>query len=367
MKRDPYCCPACGYETRLKWHMQEHLYRRKQPCPQMNSRIELTDEIKEFIIKNRVWIAPSTAEPPAIPSQPSANTTVTNNTIHNYNIITNFIGGIPSMDKIKCYLDHTNTKMIGLDDRVTSSFVKQVRRLETDPPSFIMKENDFLESINGASTNAHVKNMNIIFNKKDKKISIYTTKWKTYLPDMAVKMILTSIQENYFDTYECYLIRKLHDNDINDRLLARVPLEELLIEYYTFIAYFDLTPFIKEKTNTDILNATFGESDDTKSSGSNDEPADEDEEDEEDHDEEEDMTISDKYTPKFEKARQSITKTERRRIQKAVLTIIKNNCEASLGHLNQKVLDLFRMDETFKAQIMKHRDVSLSLQAIAAQ
>lgn len=361
MKHNQYQCPVCGYETGIKTHMKDHLYNRKAPCPVTVNNMELTDDIKELVLKNRVY-NPSIHDPITAVAVPTA-ATITNNTktiIHQYNIVNNFIGGIPSIDKIQYYLDHTNTKMVGIDERVVSSFASKVRRLEQNPASYIMKEDDFLESIDGASTNTHVKNMNIIFNKKDKKISIFTTKWKTYMPHKAIKIILSSIQENYFDAYECYLIRKLHDHDTHGRLAARVPLEELLVEYYTFIAYFDLSPFIKDRTNTDILNASFDDFDGAKPSDyTTNEDGDDDDVDDDDATDQ-DLTISDKYCSKFEKARQNVTKTDRNRIEKAVLTIIKNNCEASLGHLNQKVLDLFKMDDIFKEQIMKRGDVCMT-------
>jgi hypothetical protein len=35
--------------------MREHLYMKKKPCPKIINNIELTDEIKQFILDNRVY------------------------------------------------------------------------------------------------------------------------------------------------------------------------------------------------------------------------------------------------------------------------------------------------------------------------
>lgn len=54
--KQPYTCPCCGYETRNKSHMQIHLFDLKKPCPQLVRKLELTDEIKQHIMRNRIYI-----------------------------------------------------------------------------------------------------------------------------------------------------------------------------------------------------------------------------------------------------------------------------------------------------------------------
>ncbi len=45
--------------------MINHLYKLKKPCPQTNMQIELTDDIKEWILQNRVYTPP----PPPTPKK----------------------------------------------------------------------------------------------------------------------------------------------------------------------------------------------------------------------------------------------------------------------------------------------------------
>ena len=51
----PYACPCCGYSTPKKSHMHRHLYEVNKPCPQTFADVELTDEVKQRILINRVY------------------------------------------------------------------------------------------------------------------------------------------------------------------------------------------------------------------------------------------------------------------------------------------------------------------------
>jgi hypothetical protein len=50
-----YTCVRCGMNTNNKQSMRTHLYKRKQICPFVENDIELTDEVKECILLNRVY------------------------------------------------------------------------------------------------------------------------------------------------------------------------------------------------------------------------------------------------------------------------------------------------------------------------
>jgi len=53
-----YSCVRCGYETENKYSMNTHLYKKKKPCPTAVNNIELTDEIKKYILENRIYKIP---------------------------------------------------------------------------------------------------------------------------------------------------------------------------------------------------------------------------------------------------------------------------------------------------------------------
>lgn len=54
-KNPPYCCPRCNYQTPKKTYMDKHFYQTKKTCPGHMNNIELTEDIKQFILTNRIY------------------------------------------------------------------------------------------------------------------------------------------------------------------------------------------------------------------------------------------------------------------------------------------------------------------------
>lgn len=54
----PYQCARCGYTTKDKFNMRNHLYKKIKLCPALKSNTELTDDIKDFILANRIYKEP---------------------------------------------------------------------------------------------------------------------------------------------------------------------------------------------------------------------------------------------------------------------------------------------------------------------
>ena len=53
----PYCCPRCNYTTDRKASMRQHLYLLAKICPGTHSMLVLTDNIKQHIMDNRVYLS----------------------------------------------------------------------------------------------------------------------------------------------------------------------------------------------------------------------------------------------------------------------------------------------------------------------
>lgn len=79
-KGHPYTCIRCGYATAKRDFMNRHFYHNKNVCPSIVNDIELTDAIREHILKNRVYHKP----------EPRASPTI-HNTINAYNTKLNFV------------------------------------------------------------------------------------------------------------------------------------------------------------------------------------------------------------------------------------------------------------------------------------
>lgn len=58
--QEPYTCCRCNYKTPIKARMVRHLNTLKTICPGTCNNIELTKEIKDCIVENRVYKIPKT-------------------------------------------------------------------------------------------------------------------------------------------------------------------------------------------------------------------------------------------------------------------------------------------------------------------
>jgi hypothetical protein len=104
-------------------------------------------------------------------------------------------------------------------------------------------------------------------------------------------------------------------------------LKEALKEYYKFLAWFNIFPYIYERNNNKILY----NNDDNKFIEICD-----------------DFSISDEYYDIYLIIASKINKSEQNKIKKGLETIIKNNTKAFFIDLNKKFNEIVNNDEQFK-------------------
>lgn len=313
MKKEPYTCPRCGLTTKIKYDMRRHLFLKKKPCPAQKDNIELTEDIKNFVLDNRIYHPPNENK-------------VINNYIQNINTINNFIANIDDIDKLMKFNDYTRVELLSLDQTLENKFVSTTKRLECDrfKYGFELNKDDLFDVIDQVS-NAYkfhtFQDLNIYYDKKMNKLKIYDGEWEEMLTEKGLKKIIETIQSCYWDEYECYLLRRLHNADI----FMRQRCKELIDEYYKFIGAFELPPYCKNKSNIEILGESEG--------------ADE-------------YALSDEYYGKYMRIVENTKKGELKTIKKNVLDIIKVNSARNIDELNKKVFELFSSDEAFKSVII---------------
>lgn len=302
--------------------MRRHLYSKKRECPAQINDIELSDNIKEVILNNRIYI---------VHKQEKSNTSTI---INNYNNVNNFIAGMDAIEKLEKYTKHKNIEILSLEQSIEDKYLNTVQRLENDSwkYGFELKKDDLLEVIDQVSK-IHLKSMednsaksfedlNIVYDKNADKLKIFDGEWEEMLLNRGVKKILQTIQSYYWDAYECYMLRKLHTDK---NAFNKQRLKELLIEYYKFIGCFDVEPFVKNKDNEDI----------TGNSNKGDDA----------------FSICDEYYQMYLKTRDNIRKSEINNVKKVVLEIIRKNSDRNINELNKKVFELFNVDEGFKKAV----------------
>ena len=288
----------------------------------------MTDEIKQKILDNRVYI---------IPKQP-----VITQIINYNNTIQNLIYNMDTIDKLQKYMSHHDVRLIECGDSIEQKFSKQIQDLQCENDTFgsddklILDERNLLDVIDQASSlaNEHCENMNVIYDRKFDKLKLFDMgKWDELIVVNGISTLLTKIQEHYFDAYECYLIRKIESSalDLQSRLIVR----EKLCDYYRFIGCFKINPYVKDKNDTLIMytfedplynSETYATDDNTE--------------------------MSLKYEKLYTKVVDDTNTREINKIKKTVIDIVKKNCLKNVAELNKKVVALFNMDEEFKNTIL---------------
>jgi predicted RNA-binding Zn-ribbon protein involved in translation (DUF1610 family) len=331
-KRDNYQCPRCGYDVNNKYCMRRHLYLSKNTCPALNNNIELTEDIKEYILANRIY-------KPLPPLESKQN--FINATINNYNNINNFIANMDVFEKLTKYTEHKNIEIIDFEDKVDMYYSRQVKRLENGntKANVQLKLHDMYDIIDVMSDicQGDIKNFNIIYDEKINKLKCFRCgEWKTYLLESGIKELIETIQRYYLDSYECYLIRKTRSQDSS--VFSKTAMKELLSNYYQFLACFDITPFVYNKNDYQVLYNSDDEKHHTCVESSDISK----------------FAVADEFNKLYNDAKSKTPASEVNKQRKAVKDIIKRNTKSNIVELNKKMLSLFQMDEEFKTSIINN-------------
>ena len=321
-KKDKYTCPRCGFNSNNKNHMRNHLYNLKKICPATQNNIDFTDEMKEFILKNRIYIIPKFEKPYQI---------IHINQINYYNQINNLICGININDKINKYIKYKNIELIDIDDTLNNIFREKNNKLKNNKfKNFHLNLESIINIIDEITTINDINKLNIFFDTIINKIKIFCDdEWCSFLVDFGIKNIIEKIQYAYLNSYECYIIRKLiNESDYK----SKIELKEILEEYYKFLAWFDIQPFIYRKNNNSIL---YNDNDDKY------------------YEPNEDYDIYHKYYKLYDVILSKINKIEQSKVKKGIESIIKKNSKSFIIELNKKFLELFKNDDEYKNDFLK--------------
>ncbi len=314
-----YTCIRCNYKAKQKSHMKKHLYGLKKECPasSLENNIELTDEIKEYILKNREYHLPK--------KEVVNEQKIINQTINNNNIINNFVVSMDTMNKLNKIIEYKKIDLVGLEFSIENQYLREIQRLETDKYKygFNLKKDDFLNIVDTITkVSENFENLNVLYDTNLNKLKLYKGNWETIILDIGVKELIQLIQDSYLYQYEVYLLKKIYGGkEVNYREIAKY--KESLEDYFKFISIFDVKPYCFEKMNCDIL----------------------------DNDDEE-YTIEEKCRILYDKI--AIVKSEVNKTKKVVTDLIKNNGKNNIKELNKLVIDSINIDEEFKKCIFEN-------------
>lgn len=308
-KTQPYECVCCGYETSQKNDMRKHLYKKK-PCPKSVNDVELTDEIREHILENRVY---QIQKPPTIVQ-----------TIQYNNTINNFIAGLDAIEKLTKYASHANVAITELSETIEERLSKRALALESKRDGMQLLKEDMFDIIDQVTSlsNGRLQDFNILYDKKYEKLRMYDDgAWKDFLMQNGCKALLLMLQDTILDSYERYLVQKLK----SAKPYEACRLRGLLEEYYRFLGCFDVPPYAKQHSDQSIMES---ENFDDSS-----------------------FEIAIECMDLYEEVSNKLTKSSISDVRKEVVKILQRNTRKNVDDLNKRVVELFKMDEAFKISL----------------
>jgi hypothetical protein len=329
MKIILYTCPRCGYETKEKYRMRDHFYKRQKHCPCGVRDLVLTDEIKEKVMSERVYHIPKEKKEKTIQQ------IITNN-IQNNNTMNNYIKNMDSLDKIKKYINYNDIDLMSIEDNLENTFSARVKKLEGNKFKFgyDIDENrlfDIIEEI-CKLRRGDFKKLNIVYDEKMKELNLFKSgSWETLILDRGLREVISLLQDYFLNYYEKYLVMKIYC-EVNEQ--EKMKYREDLERHYKLLGCFDLPPYIKDKNDLEILEKYYKEDVDVF----------------EEKDEKDKFVLEEKYLKIYNKVVDDTKKSEINKTKKNIIEILKNSSKRNMKELNTKVIELLNIDEEFKEE-----------------
>lgn len=302
-----YCCPRCSYHTKEKTNMKNHFYKKKKPCPSITSDIDLTEEIKQYVLGNRVYNQ----------SQSNFESRILNANLYK----NNYVASLPIKPKLDTILNYKNNTLQTLSDSIEDKYRKEHDQYE-NKDGMNYSSNDLISTVGKAVKSENIEHFNMLHDDQQLWINKDDNLTDVDLHS-GIKEILDAIHSTHWYVYECYLVNKYwySQNDSQTKMKYR----EHLTDFYKFLISLDLESCTKDKTDYFILD---GQNIDKYCTDACDDC----------------MDI-------YKKTKNNMKNVEMSKIKSQCKTSIINTCKANTKKLNATVIDLMKIDQDFKAKL----------------
>ena len=322
MPKSFYHCPRCGYKTIQRSDIKKH-FQRIRDCVN-NNNIVLTKEIKEEVLLSHVY------HPPKEPSQIINN----NQQINNFNMFNNIVNTMDVEERMGCFLDYKEIQLNDFENGLENTFANRLSRLETNAPKgqYLLGLDDLFKLINEVTSikTDDIRTFNVLFDQVVKRFRFYKSKrWESFLEEIGSKELVSMIKSYYLDTYEQYLFKNLYPDPKNSTNMNRFNGQEYLEIYYKFLSAFELNPFVKGKSDYDIIERDLKENNE--------------------------YYLTETYSELYAKIKGELKSNEKNYITKKVINIVKENTVENLRKLNKLIMSLLKEDEDFRKEVLKTR------------
>jgi len=334
----PYTCPRCGYKTGHKGHMQRHLYEKKDQCGTIIDNIDLTDDIKQHIVKYRLYK----------PKKDSIINTVINQYTQ-FNNVQNIINNIDPTEKLDDFMSYKGQQLIGFSDSVEMRYKEHAKKFARDMEDMeLLKEDNMLnvvEMLGGCTMSNNDDTMtthNILYDKKVHELRFFDYgSWNNMAFDQGVQYFVKKVKANLFDKCEIFILQSIAKSK---SARQKVFLRENLESYYKFIACFRIEPYCKDVSDNAIMNEDtgivcfFNDETDTLNNDNSIRIT---------------RNIEEEFYPMYIKIKESIKPIEVKRVIKRVNETIKRSSSKTVDKLDRLMALAFKMDNEFRKIIIQ--------------
>ena len=317
--RTYYVCPRCSYKSYKSTDMKRH-FNRKRVCADKNS-VVLTEEMKTTVIEN---------------FECHITKVNTSQNVNNLNMMMGIVNSTETLDKVRMLTDHKGIKINDIEDDLEKQYEYMVKRLDNDDMTYgyLLKLDDLFNIVNTCTSreSGEPDHFNIFFDKMINRLKLFRGKnWEIFLEDAGVKQLISLIKSYYLDSYEIYLIRNLH-NTIGPKVNPW-QLKDHLIIYYRFIAAFELEPYITSLHDEDVVGHRLMEY--------------------------ESDFLSKTYYKLYNEQKNDQKETSVKSVKKTIANIIKDNSVHNSKMIDKTIIELLKIDETFRNELLKTRQLTL--------
>lgn len=249
-KNLPYECPRCGYKTDQLGCIRRHLFDRKKGCPSTKSDIVLTDEIKEYVLNNRVYRSKKDVKEESFKSPNNPSTIIQTNNINQVFININnnfnkFISNVSLDAMLPALLKCTNIdKQLSTDEMIEKSLhdwknkkpdLKAKYRMPT-PEITLPDYSKWLDKM----TNVNNNEIPCLFTNNNS-TGLYDPDQQIHFPIAPfdiVMLVLKKAQELFFNGYELHCKERATCDSYHNPAVTKA--FDLLVDYYKILQAFGL-------------------------------------------------------------------------------------------------------------------------------
>lgn len=337
MNNQQYTCPRCGYASNKSSNFRNHLYKRQRQCPIIVNDVELTNDIKEYLMANRIYKVKERTKKTDGKKDRKIVQNITNNTDNsqktnnnnniNYNVYINLDPG----KKMEYYHKSINNQLETIDDLIFRIYENDIKKMNDNDGDYSYTITDFIDIVDNVIRSKDVEHKDCVlvherkesatacYNQRQEKPSIYP-EWELLEKEKSANIIVGIIQHNLWNTYELYLLQKI------ERYKNAETIKYLLI-YYTFLSSFDLKPYVHHVScDSEIL---YNQDEEEYSHYSSD-------------------TLKRKYIEIYEKNNTPMMEMGRTAIYHVVKILIANNGSHSISSIDKKIQDVLIKDPSYQ-------------------